>query len=347
MIELIAGHQRSHTDLWDQSPDELILGCAYPEGEQGYNLARMVAVGSGCSIPAMTVNRLCASSLDAAGLAAAKVRAGFTRRVVVGGVESMSRIPRRGGNFSESERVKKGCACAYVPNGETAEKVARQYPSLSRLEQEDFAALSHESADHAYATGKYAGNVLPYLIDRDEFIRVPVNRQKMSSLEPAFEEGGSVTAATSSPLTDGASLGFVVDESTWLDSQQSAALEIVDYTSGHVSPDIMGMGPVPATVQLLDRNHLKVDDIVCWEINEAFAIQVLACLQELGIDSSRVNQWGGALALGHPLGASGLRLLITLLYRLADQHAPGALGIATLCVGGGQGVSVLGRLQRK
>lgn len=347
LIELIDGHRHRHGSLWQNAPEELILGCAYPEGEQGYNVARMVAVGSGMETPALTVNRLCASSLDAAGLAVAKVRSGFAERILVGGVESMSRIPRRGANFSESDRVKAVCECAYIPNGETAEKVARQYPALSRTLQEDLAARSHELADQAYSAGKYASCVFPYKIDRDEFIRVPVDRQKMASLSPAFLEGGSVTAATSSPLTDGATLGFVVSRGQWFQSDQTCALEILDVTSGHVSPDMMGMGPVPATRQLLERNQLRAEDIQCWEINEAFAIQVLACIQELNIDTSRVNQWGGALAVGHPLGASGLRLLITLLQRMADEHRAGSLGIATLCVGGGQGVSVLGRLVRR
>jgi len=344
LIELIAGHQQRFSVLWNSPPEELIVGCAYPEGEQGYNVARMVAVGSGLNIPGITVNRLCASSLDAAGLAAAKIRSGFAQRILVGGVESMSRIPRRGSNFTESVRVKQSCPVAYIPNGETAEKVARQYPWLTRSAQEDLAARSHELADSAYTKGQYAACIFPFRMERDEFIRVPVDRDKMASLAPAFVEAGSVTAATSSPLTDGATLGYVVDETGWQQSGQEFALEILDVTTGHVSPDIMGMGPVPATRLLLDRNQLQVDDIACWEINEAFAIQVLACMHELGIELARVNSWGGALAVGHPLGASGLRLLITLLQRLADQYSPGSLGIATLCVGGGQGVSVLGRL---
>ncbi len=350
LIELIQGHQKRFPQVWFKEsdvlgrPDELIVGCAYPEGEQGYNVARMVSVGSGLDIPALTVNRLCASSLDAAALAAAKVRSGQARCILVGGIESMSRIPRRGSNFSESDRVKQECSCAYIPNGETAEKVASQYPGISRLMQEDFSARSHERADQAYAEGKYQKSILPYLIERDEFIRVPVDRAKMASLAPAFAPTGVVTAATSSPLTDGATLGMIVDEPGWRLSGQPYALEILDVASAHVSPEVMGMGPVPASQTILTRNHLTVAGIAAWEINEAFAIQVLASAQELGIDLERVNAWGGALAVGHPLGASGLRLLITLLDRLADGHAPGALGVATLCVGGGQGVSVLGRL---
>ncbi len=346
LVELIQGHQTRFPDLWKSDPEELIVGCAYPEGEQGYNVARMVALGSGLAIPAMTVNRLCASSLDAAALAAAKIKSGFAHQILVGGIESMSRIPRRGAHFSESDRIKNKCEISYAPNGETAEKVAKQYPQISRSIQEEFAARSHERADAAYASGNYQSSILPYLIEKDEFIRVPVDRTKMASLAPAFSESGVVTAATSSPLTDGATLGWVVNEEQWIQSQFPFALEIVDVAVGHVSPDVMGMGPVPATRLLLDRNGLSANDIAAWEINEAFAIQVLASMQELEIEMDRVNTWGGALALGHPLGASGLRLLITLLHRMGTEHEAGSLGVATLCVGGGQGVSVLCRLTR-
>lgn len=346
MVELVNAHRERFQSTWEDAPDEFILGCAYPEGEQGYNVARTVSVGSGIDLPAQTINRLCASSLDAAGLAAAKIRSGFANKIVVGGLESMSRIPRRGANFSPSPLIEQRCASAYIPNGDTAEIVAQRYPHISRQVQEDLAARSHELAAAAYEAGKYSNSIFPYKLERDEFIRVPVDREKMASLKPAFADSGTVTAATSSPLTDGATMGMVVDAAGWRASGAEFALEILDCTVGHVAPDVMGMGPVPATRTLLNRNNLVSDDIVAWEINEAFAIQVLACVEELKIDPQRVNCWGGAMALGHPLGASGLRLLITLLERLSTEHQPGELGIATLCVGGGQGVSLLGRLVR-
>lgn len=347
MVELIEGHRERFSDLWATEPDEFILGCAYPEGEQGYNLARPVALGSNLSIPAMTVNRLCASSLDATILAAAKVKAGYANRILVGGVESMSRIPRRGANFSESDRIKQSCPLAYIPNGDTAEKVARQYAHIGRERQEEFSARSHELADAAYQSGKYASSIWPFKISKDEFIRVPVDRAKMASLAPAFSDSGVVTAATSSPLTDGATLGLILNEPNFEQSDVQVALEILDATTGHVAPDVMGMGPVPATQKLLQRSGLSAKDIAVWEINEAFAIQVLASVQELGIEIDKLNTWGGALSVGHPLGASGLRLMITLLQRLSQEHELGALGVATLCVGGGQGVSILARLFRK
>ncbi len=344
MVELIRAHQNCYPGIWQALPEDLIVGCAYPEGEQGYNLARMVAVGSGMELPGITINRLCASSLDAVSSAAARVRAGFDTRILVGGVESMSRIPRRGANFSESEKIRAACPVAYTPNGDTAEKVAARYAQITRTMQEDFAARSHELADEAISAGCYASQIHPFLIERDEFVRVPVDRAKMASLAPAFRDDGVVTAATSSPLTDGATLGWVVDEQGWQESGLPHALEILDCTVGHVSPDEMGLGPIPSTRRLLKRQGLETGCIAAWEINEAFAIQVLAAMQELAIPPHRVNTWGGAMAIGHPLGASGLRLMITLHDRLVREHQPGDLGIATLCVGGGQGVTLLARL---
>ena len=194
--------------------------------------------------------------------------------------------------------------------------------------------------------GYYANQIHPFLIDRDEFIRVPVNREKMASLKPAFKDDGSVTAATSSPLTDGATSGWVVDFELAKELGVEHGLEIVDAISSHVPPEVMGMGPVPATRRILERNNIAAGDVAAYEINEAFAIQVLASAADLGISVDRINSWGGALALGHPLGASGLRLMMTLHDRLAADGSEGALGIATLCVGGGQGMSILGRLVR-
>jgi acetyl-CoA acetyltransferase family protein len=343
LVELIRASQKRAPQPWTAPIDDLYVGCAYPEGEQGYNLARMVSIGANLDLPGATVNRLCASSLEAAAMAAARVRSGWGESFLVAGVESMSRVPRRGSNFSESDLIRSVCPAAYIPNGETAEKVARQYPNISRKDQERFAAASHQRADQAWSAGHYRGQVHPFLAERDEFIRVPVDLEKMATLTPAFADDGVVTAATSSPLTDGAALGFVMESEQALSLGISHGVVILDATAGHVAPDVMGMGPVPATQQILKRNGLQASDIAAWEINEAVAIQVLASIQELGIPPERVNQWGGAIALGHPLGASGLRLLMTLHDRLVTEHDPGSLGIATLCVGGGQGMAVLTR----
>jgi acetyl-CoA acyltransferase len=343
VVELLQASRKRHANLWELPLDDLFVGCAYPEGEQGYNLARMVALGVGLEVPAATVNRLCASSLEAVALAAARIRAGWGDCFLVAGIESMSRIPRRGANFSPSARIGEVCPLAYIPNGDTAENVARNYPGISRAAQEAFAAASHEKADAAWSEGMYAGQVHPYLCKRDEFIRVPVDRAKMASLPPAFGDSGVVTAATSSPLSDGATSGFVISAGVAAQAGIEHGIEILDVATAHVPPEVMGVGPVPSTEKLLRRNNLSVVDIAAWEINEAFAIQVLASLESLGIPESRVNNWGGAIALGHPLGASGLRLLMTLHDRMMCDHDPGCFGIATLCVGGGQGLSMLVR----
>jgi acetyl-CoA acyltransferase len=345
-VALVAHHQKQYPGLWHTAPEDLIVGCAYPEGEQGYNLARMIAIGSGIAAPGLTVNRLCASSLEAAAIAAARIRAGWGTRYWVGGVESMSRVPRRGANFSESDAIKATYPGAYIPNGETAERVAKTYPHLDRSAQEDFAARSHELAAAAYQADEYLSQIFAFLIDRDEFIRAPVDRAKMASLTPAFDPAGVVTAATSSPLTDGATGGWVIEFSAAQAAEVPWGLEIIDAAVAHVEPELMGLGPVPATRLLLQRNQVAADELAAIEINEAFAIQVLASIEELKLPLDRVNRWGGAIAIGHPLGASGLRLLMTLLDRLAAEGVAGAWGLATLCVGGGQGMSVLGRLVR-
>jgi acetyl-CoA acetyltransferase family protein len=343
LVELLGAHRQRYPALWEAGPDDLLVGCAYPEGEQGYNVARMVAVGAGLAVPGVTINRLCASSLEAVAVAAGRIRAGWARRLAVGGVESMSRVPRRGANFSESPRIKTTYPLAYIPNGQTAEEVARRTPRVTRGRQEDLAARSHEMAHTAFERGWYARQIFPFVIERDELIRYPVDRAKMASLPPAFEDNGVVTAATSSPLTDGAACGWVVEEAEARRLGCTSAIEIVDAAAAHVPPEIMGMGPVPATRTILERHRLAPGDLACVEINEAFAVQVLASLDELDITLDRVNTWGGAMALGHPLGASGLRLVMTLADRLQMLDQDGALGLATLCVGGGQGMSVLAR----
>ena len=343
LLEILEAQSKKHPALWELGPEDLIVGCAYPEHEQGYNVGRMAAIGVGLDVPGMTVNRLCASSMEAVAIAASRISAGWGSCYLTAGIEAMSRIPRRGANFSESDRIKEKNPLAYTPNGTTAELVADRYLHFTREKQEDLGAKSHTLAFEAYEKGWYADQIHPYLIEKDEFVRFPVNREKMASLKPAFKDDGSVTAATSSPLTDGATSGWVVESETAKKLGVLAGLEIVDSQVGHVGPEVMGLGPVPATRKIFERNNLLASDIAAFEINEAFAIQVLACAEDLGIPMDRVNGWGGAMALGHPLGASGLRLVMTLHDRLKLASVEGALGIATLCVGGGQGMSILFR----
>ena len=343
LVEMLNAQASRSPELWNSGAEDLIVGCAYPEHEQGYNVGRLAALGAGLEVPGMVVNRLCASSLEAVAVAAARVKASWGTKFLTAGIESMSRIPRRGANFSESESIKAVNEHAYISNGQTAEQVAAKYPQFDRVSQEDFAERSHTLAHEAHQNGAYAEQLHPYLITSDEFVRYPVNREKIASLPPAFNEGGTVTAATSSPLTDGATSGWVVEKAVAKSLGISAGLEIVDVQYGHVSPELMGLGPVPATLKIFERNGITAKEVSAFEINEAFAIQVLASMADLEIPMERVNTWGGALALGHPLGASGLRLVMTLHDRLKQQGQVGALGIATLCVGGGQGMSALFR----
>lgn len=346
LVEMLHAQAGRYPELWNSGPEDLIVGCAYPEHEQGYNIGRVAALGVGLDVPGMVVNRLCASSLEAVAVAAARIEAAWGTKFLTAGIESMSRIPRRGANFSESDLVKTVNQHAYISNGQTAERVAAKYPQLDRKAQEDFAERSHTLAHQAHESEFYSEQLHPYLIACDEFVRYPVNREKIASLSPVFRKDGTVTAATSSPFTDGATSGWVVEKSRARSLGIQAGLEIVDVQYGHVSPELMGLGPVPATRRIFERNRITAKEVSAFEINEAFAIQVLASAADLEIPMERVNAWGGALALGHPLGASGLRLVMTLHDRLKQQDEVDALGIVTLCVGGGQGMSVLFRWVR-
>lgn len=344
LVRLLSEHKIRFSSPYQEMPDDLIVGCAYPEGEQGYNIARNAALGAGLRTAGATVNRLCGSSLEALSMASAQVMAGRGELYVVAGVESMSRVPRRGANFSESQLVCDEAPDAYINMGETAERVAANYPKLSRGIQEEFAARSHEWAQKAWDAGCYKDHVVSLCgVTRDESIRYPANLVKMSSLPPAFTANGVVTAATSSPMSDGATCGLVTSQEFAKHHGAKCVLEIVDVQLAHVAPEVMGLGPVPAVQKILKRNDLNPSQLCAIEMNEAFAIQSIACIDELGLNPQVVNTWGGALALGHPLGASGLRLMMTLHGRLLEAGATNGLGLATLCVGGGQGVAILVR----
>lgn len=345
VVTLLREHQMRYGAAYSSGLTDHLLGCAYPEGEQGYNLARTTALGAGLSVPGTTLNRLCGSSLEALSNASAQVTAGRGDVYLVSGVESMSRVPRRGGNFSESALIREIAPETYINMGETAERVATKYSHINRGIQEEFAARSHELAHEAWLDGRYASTVSAVdSVLRDEAIRYPASLEKMASLAPAFIQSGVVTAATSSPMSDGATCGFISSAEFARNQGINHVLEILDVQTAHVSPELMGLGPVPAVQRILKRHDLKISAISAVEMNEAFAIQALACMDDLGLNPSIVNSWGGALALGHPLGASGLRLVMTLHERLKKEGAENGLGLATLCVGGGQGVAVLARL---
>ncbi len=342
--------------------EDVIVGCAFPEGEQGLNVARIAAALAGFPITAggTTVNRFCASSLQAFNFAAQSILAGDGDLFVVGGVESMSRVPMGGFNPSYNPRLRgnpqgiescgvpgsyiKEWAQTYIPMGHTAENLARQY-NISRQEQDRFALRSHQRAIRATDEGIFAREIVPVKLPSgetmtiDEGPRRDTSLEKLAALEPAFIQGGTVTAGNSSPLNDGASGAVLMSlEAAKAQGIQPRARVLAMAVAG-VAPEIMGIGPVPAVKKALRRANLSLDQIDVIELNEAFSAQTLAVVKELGIDEEKLNPNGGAIALGHPLGCSGCRLIATLLNDLETLDK--RIGMATLCVGGGQGVATI------
>jgi acetyl-CoA acetyltransferase family protein len=347
--------------------EDVILGCAFPEGEQGFNLARIVGALAGLPETAggVTVNRFCASSLQAVNMAAQNIMLGLGDVFIAGGVESMSRVPMGGFNPSfnprlvqphddkEAEALKKSpyppCELeygysSYIPMGLTAENVARAY-NISREAQDAFALRSHQRAIAATDKGIFKREIVPVplpdggVLEIDEGPRRDTSLERLASLEPAFIKGGTVTAGNSSPLNDGAAAVVLMSAERARDSGITPLARIRTMAVAGVRPDVMGIGPVPAIHKLLNRANIQLNDIDIIELNEAFAAQNLAVVQQLGIDEERLNPHGGAIALGHPLGCSGARIIATLINDLQTHDK--TLGIATLCVGGGQGLATL------
>ncbi|MBL0175126.1 MAG: thiolase family protein [Ignavibacteria bacterium] len=347
--------------------DEVIFGCANQAGEDNRNVARMAALLAGlpASVPGITVNRLCASSLSAIAMAAAQIRAGEADVIVAGGVESMSRAPYAVPK-NTADALPFGNLVAYdtalgwrFPNpkmaalfpleamGETAENLYEKF-AISREEQDAFALESHRKAVAAREGGIFADEIAPVtiamkkstvVVDKDEQPRADTTIEKLAALAPAFRKGGTVTAGNSSSLNDGAAALLMMSAKAAKELHlEPVARYIASGTSG-VDPRIMGIGPVEAVRKALERAGLGIGDIDTIELNEAFAVQSLAVMRELGLDAAKVNVHGGAIALGHPLGCSGARIATTLLHEL--HRSSGRYGLATMCVGVGQGVAVL------
>ena len=319
--------------------EDLILGCAFPEGEQGMNLARNVVFLSGLpmSTGGVTVNRFCASSMQAIHQAASSIISGSGDLFIAGGVESMTRVPMPG--FNPMLNPSLIDINAYIGMGHTAENLAKKH-SISRLEQEEMSLLSHQKAFEAQNKGKLDDEIVSVDgVKVDGCIRPETSLESMAGLKPAFDKEGVVTAGTSSPLTDGASAVVVCSE----DYAKSNNLNIMAYIRGMAisgcSPEVMGIGPVISSVKALKRAGLDLKDIDIIEMNEAFASQSLACVKELGIDMSKLNLHGGAIALGHPLGASGSRITGKAASLL--QTEGGRYALSTMCVGGGQGCATV------
>jgi acetyl-CoA acyltransferase len=335
--------------------EEVASGCANQAGEDNRNVSRMAALLAGFphSVPGYTVNRLCASGLEAVNQAARAVRAGDARIVMAGGVESMSRapfslprVPPKTGGYTAFDtslgwrypNPKMEALFPLEAMGETAENLVDRF-GISREDQDAFAVASHQKA----CAADFSAEIIPVprakaeALAKDEGPRADSSLEGLAKLKPAFRKGGSVTAGNSSTLNDGAAAMLIVDDALAAERGLPVMGRILASSSAGVDPRVMGIGPVPAVRTLLQRAGLSVGDIAGWELNEAFAAQSLAVIRELGLPMERVNVRGGAIALGHPLGCSGARLIVSLLHSLK----PGEKGIATLCVGVGQGVATL------
>ena len=325
--------------------EDVIIGCAFPEGEQGFNIGRVVGFLADLPLTAAgsQVNRWCGSSMSAVHMAAGSIAAGAGELFVCGGVESMSRVPMLGFNPVLNPKLSKDKPESYISMGLTAENLAQRY-QIDRASQEGFAATSQQRAASAQAEGRFADEIVPIqtrdgVVDRDGCIRAETTEAGLAGLKPAFLATGTVTAGTSSPLTDGAAAVLVASADYAERHGLPVLARIQSMAVAGCQPDIMGIGPVPATRKALARAGLDVGAMDVVELNEAFAAQAMAVERDLMLDHDRVNLDGGAIALGHPLGASGARITgkaASLLARTGGRHA-----LATLCVGGGQGVATV------
>lgn len=321
--------------------EDLIMGCAFPEGEQGFNIARLVVLMAGLplSIAGVTVNRFCGSSMQGIHQAAGAIQMNAGHAFICAGVESMSRVPMAGFNPSPNPKLYETMPNAYISMGLTAENLAKSY-HISRQEQEAFAVASHQKAAAAQQAGKLADEIVPVgAVTQDGCIRPETTLETLAGLKLAFDERGSVTAGTSSPLTDGASATLVCSEAFAKAHGLPILARIKSIAVSGCAPEVMGIGPVLSSQKALQRAGLSVKDLDIIELNEAFSAQSLACIHDLGLDLAKINLDGGAIALGHPLGATGARITgkaATLLKREGKQFA-----LATQCIGGGQGIATI------
>lgn len=335
--------------------DDVIIGCAFPEAEQGMNMARVAALKAGIpyQVPAQTVNRFCSSGLQTIASAAERIMAGFADCIVAGGAESMTMIPMGGNKFSANPSLVASWPESFASMGITAELVAGKY-SISREDQDAFAAASHRKAAEAILEGKFAEEIIPVetercalssgkmkctkeLVTADDGVRSDTNVAALGRLKPAFRTNGSVTAGNSSQMTDGAAAVLVVSEAFLQRTGLKPLARFVCFAVKGVPPEIMGIGPIEAIPAALKLAGLNRDDIGLFELNEAFAAQSLACIGELGLDQSRVNVNGGAIALGHPLGCTGAKLTATLLHEMLRRDL--RYGCVSMCIGGGMGAA--------
>lgn len=340
------------------SIDDVIIGCAMPEGEQGLNMARAIALYAGLpnTVPAVTINRFCASGLQSIAYAAERIRLGEDDVIIAGGVESMSHVPMTGWRLSPHPDIVEQIPEVYMSMGHTAEEVARRY-NVSREEQDEFAVASHQKAAWAIASGAFEDEIVPLIVTRsvpdgqgrfdersfefkqDEGVRATTSLQALSKLKPAFAQRGTVTAGNASQMSDGAAALMLMSRAKANELGLKPLAAFRHYAVAGVAPEIMGVGPIYAIPKLLAKAGLSLEQIDLIELNEAFAAQCVPIIRELKLPLERVNVNGGAIALGHPLGCTGSKLSVTLIHELMRRG--GGLGIVTMCVGGGMGAAGL------
>ncbi len=325
--------------------EDLILGCAFPEGEQGFNMARLVAFQAELpiTVAGATVNRFCGSSMYAIHMAAGAIQMNAGEVFICAGVESMTRVPIMGFNPMPHPGLYESYPQAYVSMGETAENVATKY-QITREQQEAFAVESQAKAAAAQAAGKLDDEIVPIRHDgaavvKDGCLRPDTTAEALAGLKPAFDENGTVTAGTSSPLTDGAAATLVCSEDYAESNGLRPLARIKAIAVAGCEPEIMGIGPVPASRKAIARAGLSISDIDVAEVNEAFASQCIACLRDLELDPAKVNIDGGAIAFGHPLGATGARITGKAAALLGREG--GAYALSTQCIAGGQGIATV------
>ncbi len=337
--------------------DDVIIGCAMPEGVQGLNMARNIALRAGLpdAVAAATVNRFCSSGLQTIAMAAERIIANGADVIVAGGAETMSLVPMTGYRISPNPWLVDEKPETYMSMGLTAERVADQY-EVSRQAQDEYALRSHQKAARAQDEDRFAGQIVPLEIEevtpgengperqmvtfaQDEHVRRDTSLERLAALKPVFQQGGTVTAGNSSPLSDGAAAVLVMERSKAEALGLQPLLRFVGFAVAGVPPEVMGVGPVQAVPKLLKRTGMSLEDIDFVELNEAFASQAVAVVRELGIDEEKLNVDGGAIALGHPLGATGAKLTVQIMDQLLRNKAQ--FGLVTMCVGGGMGAAAI------
>jgi acetyl-CoA acyltransferase len=354
-IQLIKGIMATLPQLEASRVDDVIVGNAVPEAEQGLQVGRIIAAGAlGEKAAGMVVNRYCASGLETIALATAKIRSGMADCIIAGGTESMSLVPTAGWKTVPAYSIASTEPDYYLSMGLTAEAVANDY-KITRQQQDEFSTVSHQKAAAAIANGYFKDGIYPitvpqtfinakgkkeikeYVVDTDEGVRADTTTEVLAKLKPAFAAQGSVTAGNSSQTSDGAAFVIVMSERMVKELNIKPIARLVNCASAGVNPRIMGIGPVAAIPKVLSQAGMSLDQIDLIELNEAFASQSVAVIQQAGLDASKVNINGGAIALGHPLGCTGCKLTIQLMHdlkRLGKKY-----GMVTACVGGGQGIA--------